>query len=103
MPDEKKITLANATGDNPDVALGLSYYRPAEFAMRGMAKNLFEYDDFVDWYGAEYNLSALNPMVYDQGIYGASETQDFFVLFYRTDILDSLGRKFRRPGKTSRR
>lgn len=91
MPDEKKITLANATGDNPDVALGLSYYRPAEFAMRGMAKNLLEYDDFVDWYGAEYNLSALNPMVYDQGIYGASETQDFFVLFYRTDILDSLG------------
>ena len=91
MPDEKKITLANSTGSNPDVALGLSYYRPAEFAMRGMAKNLLEYDDFVDWYGAEYNLTALTPMVYDQGIYGASETQDFYVLFYRTDILDSLG------------
>jgi ABC-type glycerol-3-phosphate transport system substrate-binding protein len=91
MPDEKKITLANSTGSNPDVALGLSYYRPAEFAMRGMAKNLLEYDDFIDWYGAEYNLSSLNPMVYDQGIYGASETQDFYVLFYRTDILNSLG------------
>ncbi|HWP22470.1 MAG TPA: extracellular solute-binding protein [Candidatus Cryosericum sp.] len=91
MPDEKKITLANSTGSNPDVALGLSYYRPAEFAMRGMAKNLLEYDDFVYWYGAEYNLTALTPMVYDQGIYGASETQDFYVLFYRTDILDSLG------------
>lgn len=91
MPDEKKITLANSTGSNPDVALGLSYYRPAEFAMRGMAKNLLEYDDFVNWYGAEYNLTALTPMVYDQGIYGASETQDFYVLFYRTDILDSLG------------
>ena len=91
MPDEKKITLANSTGSNPDVALGLSYYRPAEFAMRGMAKNLLEYDDFVSWYGAEYNLTALTPMVYDQGIYGASETQDFYVLFYRTDILASLG------------
>ena len=91
MPDEKKITLANSTGNNPDVALGLSYYRPAEFAMRGMAKNLLEYDDFIDWYGAEYNLTALTPMVYDQGIYGASETQDFYVLFYRTDILASLG------------
>ncbi len=91
MPDEKKITLANSTGTNPDIALGLSYYRPAEFAMRGMAKNLLEYEDFLDWYGGEYNLQALAPMAYEDGIYGASETQDFYVLFYRTDILESLG------------
>ena len=30
-------------------------------------------------------------MAYEDGIYGASETQEFYVLFYRTDILDSLG------------
>jgi ABC-type glycerol-3-phosphate transport system substrate-binding protein len=91
MPDEKKITLANATGSNPDVALSLSYYRPAEFAMRGMAKNLLEYGDFTDWYGAEYNLESLAPMAYGDGVYGASETQEFYVLFYRKDILDALG------------
>jgi len=91
MPDEKKITLANSTGNNPDVALALSYYRPAEFAMRGMAKNLLEYDDFLDWYGAEYNLESLSPMAYEDGIYGASETQEFNVLFYRKDILEALG------------
>lgn len=93
MPDEKKITLANSTDSNPDIALGLSYYRPAEFAMRGMAKNLLEYDDFLDWYCEEYNIEALTPMVYEDGIYGASETQDFYVLFYRKDILDMLGLK----------
>ena len=91
MPDEKKITLANSTGSNPDIALGLSYYRPAEFAMRGMAVNLLEFEDFLDWYGAEYNLQALAPMAYEDGVYGASETQEFYVLFYRTDILNSLG------------
>jgi ABC-type glycerol-3-phosphate transport system substrate-binding protein len=91
MPDEKKITLANSTGNNPDLALGLSYYRPAEFAMRGMAVNLLEFDDFLDWYGDEYNIEALSPMAYENGIYGASETQDFYVLFYRKDILDMLG------------
>lgn len=91
MPDEKKITLANSTGGNPDVALGLSYYRPAEFAMRGMAVNLLEFEDFLDWYSPEYNIQALAPMAYEDGIYGASETQEFYVLFYRTDILDSLG------------
>lgn len=90
MPDEKKITLANSTGNNPDVALGLSYYRPAEFAMRGMAVNLLEFDDFLDWYGEEYNLQALAPMAYEDGIYGASETQEFYVLFYRSDILQML-------------
>ena len=91
MPDEKKITLANSTGSNPDIALGLSYYRPAEFAMRGMAVNLLEFDDFLDWYVEEYNIQSLSPMAYEDGIYGASETQEFYVLFYRTDILEDLG------------
>lgn len=91
MPDEKKITMANATGRNPDIALGLSYYRPAEFAMRGMALDLLQFDDFLDWYGAEYNLQSLAPMAYEDGIFGASETQDFYVLFYRTDIMEMLG------------
>ena len=59
--------------------------------MRGMAINLLEFDDFLDWYGAEYNLRALAPMAYEDGVYGASETQEFYVLFYRKDILDSLG------------
>jgi ABC-type glycerol-3-phosphate transport system substrate-binding protein len=90
MPEEGKLTMANATGNNPDAALGVSYYRPAEFAQRGMALNLLEFDDFIDWYGAEYNLEALTPMAFEDGIYGASETQDFFLLFYRTDILDML-------------
>lgn len=93
MPDEKKITLANSTKTNPDLALGLSYYRPAEFAMRGMAKNLLEYEDFMEWYSKEYNIQALAPMAYEDGIYGASETQDFYVLFYRTDITDMLDLK----------
>jgi ABC-type glycerol-3-phosphate transport system substrate-binding protein len=93
MPEEGKLTMANATGNNPDVALGISYYRPAEFAQRGMALNLLEFDDFLDWYGAEYNLESLSPMSFEDGIYGASETQDFFLLFYRTDILDMLNLK----------
>lgn len=91
MPDEKRITMANSTGDTPDMALGLSYYRPAEFAMRGMALNLLEFDDFIDWYSKEFNLESLAPMAYEDGIYAAAETQDYYVLFYRKDILDSLG------------
>jgi len=91
MPDEKRITLANSTGSNPDVALSLSYYRPAEFAMRGMAMDLLQFDDFPDWYGNEYNIASLAPMAYEDGVFGASETQEFYVMFYRRDILEALG------------
>ncbi len=93
MPDENKLTLANSTKTNPDVALGLSFYKPVDFAMRGMAKNLLEYDDFIYWYNEQYNIESLRAMTYEDGIYGAGETQDFYVLFYRKDILDSLGLK----------
>ena len=46
MPNEQKLILSNATGTNPDVVLGLSYYTPYELAIRGAVKNLLEYDDF---------------------------------------------------------
>lgn len=52
-----------------------------------------EYEDFLSFYDSEYNLEALVPCAYDGGVYGATETQDYRVLFYRKDILDTLGIK----------
>jgi ABC-type glycerol-3-phosphate transport system substrate-binding protein len=91
MPNEQKLILANATGTNPDVAIGLNFYTPYEFAIRGAAKNLLEYDDFLQFYNDQYNLEALTPLVYDEGVYGAVDSINFQVLFYRKDILDKLG------------
>lgn len=91
MPQEDKLILSNASGKNPDVVLGTGITTPFNFAVRGIAKNLLEYEDFLDWYGAEYNLEALVPYSFDGGIYGACETAEFRVLFYRKDILDMLG------------
>ena len=91
MPNEQKIILANSSDTNPDAVLGLSYYLPFDLALRGVAKNLLDYDDFISWYSGEYNLDSLTPMSYNGGVYGASETQDFYVLFYRKDILEMLG------------
>ncbi len=91
MPGEDKIILANASGTNPDVALCISYYLPYNFAVRGMAKNLLDYEGFLDFYESEYTLNSLIPMSYDGGVYAASDSQDFQVLFYRKDILDMLG------------
>lgn len=91
MTGEQKLVLANAAGTNPDVVLGVGYGTPFNLAIRGAAKNLLEYDGFLDFYNKEYNLEALVPMCYGDGVYGATESQDFNILYYRKDILNTLG------------
>ena len=93
MPSEQKLVLASAAGTNPDVVIGAGSTTPYKFAIRGAAKDLTEYEDFLSFYDSEYNLEALVPCAYDGGVYGATETQDYRVLFYRKDILDTLGIK----------
>lgn len=91
MPSDTKLTLSNATGSNPDMVLATGIGVPFNFAIRNAAKNLLEYDDFLDFYNENYNLQSLVPTTYGEGVYGAVESQSFSVLFYRKDILDQLG------------
>lgn len=91
MPNEQKLILSNATNSNPDVVLGVNFYTPYELAIRGAAKDLLEYEDFAEFYSSQYNVAGLTPLAYDGGIYGAVDSLNYQVLFYRKDILDSLG------------
>lgn len=91
MPSEQKLILANASGTNPDIAMGVGYSTPFNFAIRNSAKNLLEYEDFLSFYTSCYNSEALTPVCYNDGVYGVIETQNFNVLFYRKDIFESLG------------
>ena len=91
MPNEQKLILANATGSNPDVVLGANINTPFNFAIRSAAKNLLEYEDFITFYNDNYSLESLVPVSYGEGVYGAVESQNFYVLFYRKDILNALG------------
>ncbi|MBE6750249.1 MAG: extracellular solute-binding protein [Ruminococcaceae bacterium] len=90
MPSEQKLILANVSGNNPDVVLSAAYSTPFNFAVRGAAKNLLSYDDFLSFYAENYNLEALIPLSYNGGVYGAIESQDFYCLFYRKDTLEAL-------------
>lgn len=89
MPSEQKLILANAVGNNPDLVI--SSVAPYKYAIRGAAKNLLEYDDFLDVYTKDYSLESLVPMYYNGGVYGVNETRSFSVLFYRKDTLATLG------------
>lgn len=91
MNNEQKLILSNATDSNPDVVLGVNFYTPYELAIRGAAKNLLEYEDFAEFYSSQYNVAGLTPLAYDGGIYGAVDSLNYQVLFYRKDILENLG------------
>jgi len=90
MPNEQRLILANASGTAPDIALGVSNAQPYELGIRGAAKDLRQFDGFAKLL-SQYSPGAILPMIVDDKVFGFPETQDFFVLFYREDILDALG------------
>jgi ABC-type glycerol-3-phosphate transport system substrate-binding protein len=90
MPDESKLILANAAGIQPDVALGVSTDKPYELAIRNALYDLRSFEDF-DAFIRIYSPGALLSYIINDSVYAIPETQDFWVTYYRKDILDSLG------------
>jgi ABC-type glycerol-3-phosphate transport system substrate-binding protein len=89
MPDEARLVLANAAGIQPDVALGVSTGIPYELAVRNALYDLRSFPDF-DSFIRIYSPGALLGYIIDDSVYALPETQDFWVTFYRQDILESL-------------
>lgn len=90
MPDQNKLVLANATGDLPDVAMGIDNWIPYDLALRGITVDLRDYEGYEEIV-SKITPGAMIPYVYETGVYGIPESQDFWVQFYRTDILSNLG------------
>ena len=100
MPDESKLVLANAAGIQPDVAFGVSTNVPYELAIRNALIDLRAFDDF-DEYINVYSPGALLSYVINDSVYAIPETQDFWVTFYRRDIMESLGIREQRRNPTA--
>lgn len=90
MPDQYKLVLANSSGSAPDVATGINYTVPYELAIRGALADLTQFDDFQE-VASPYEEGLFITSTIDDKIYALPETINFWVLFYRTDILDKLG------------
>lgn len=90
ISDDSKLLLANSADQQPDAALGISAWIPNEYGMRGMLYDMSQAEGFSEVISV-FNPEQLIPMVYDGKLYGLPETENFFVLFYRQDILDQLG------------
>ncbi len=90
MPDQYKLVLANTSGKAPDVATGINYTIPYELAIRGALVDMMEFEDFQET-AAPYEAGFFMSSTVNGGIYAMPETMNFYVLFYRSDILDKLG------------
>ena len=84
------LMLAVASGNAPDVALGVDYTSPVEFAFREAVLDLSQFEGF-DELKEQFHETMFVPYEYNGGIFGFPETMDFTVIFYRSDVMESLG------------
>ncbi len=90
MPDAAALTLSNAGGDQPDVALGLAQDTPVDYAMREASVDLSQFSDFEE-VASRFHPGAMRSFGYGEGVYALPETQSYPLLFYRKSILNELG------------
>lgn len=89
MPSEQKLILANSSGQSPDVAMSIDPKLPYELSLRGAIADLGAFGGFKQT-ESRFSPGAMIPFQFDGGVYALPETQNFWVLFYRKDLLDSL-------------
>lgn len=90
MPDQYKLVLANSSGNQPDVATGINYTIPYELAVRGTLVDMTQFPDFQET-ASVYEPGFFLTGTIGDAVYSMPETMNFWVLMYRTDVLDKLG------------
>ena len=92
--DLKLVTntsLLNAmiAGKGPDVALGVANADPVNYALRNAVVDVSKMDGYEE-ISKQFYPSAIEPFSFNGGVYAMPETQNFPVMFYRTDVLEQL-------------
>ena len=88
--DSNTLLPAVVAGTGPDVALSVFNHIPVDYALRDATVDLTQFDDFEE-VASEFGESVFVPYEFDGGIYALPETQNFSVMFYRTDIMEEIG------------
>ncbi len=76
----------------PDVSLHMSRTEPVNLGMRGALYDLTNFSDYEEVLKC-FQPGADVPYRYKDALYALPDTQTFFMMFYRTDVLESLGLK----------
>lgn len=99
------VLLAQVSGHGPDVATGMPATTPVDFALRGGAYDMTQFPGW-DTVNKQFVPDATLPYQYTDpsghtGIYGVPETQGMTMLFYRSDILNTLNNGLKVPIPTT--
>ena len=89
MPDQYKLVLARSSGSAPDVATGINYTIPYELAIRGALKDMTSFEGFRETASVYEPGFFLTGTIGDE-VFSMPETMNFWVLFYRTDVMEKL-------------
>lgn len=81
---------ATLSGQGPDVALGVGNDLPMNYGLRSALQDLSEFEDF-DEIKQRFHSSAMVPYKYGDSYFALSETESFYMLFYRKDVFNELG------------
>ncbi len=81
------------SGNSPDLYLHLARTETVNLAMRGVLYNLNNFKDLDSVLSENFMKGAETPYIYQGGCYSLPDTQQFYVMFYRKDILGKLGIK----------
>lgn len=90
MPNQNKLILANSAGKQPDIALGVGYALPFDLAIRDALADLTQFEDYEEVV-SKVAPNLLIPGMIGEHSYAIPETMNFYVMFYRKDILEQLG------------
>lgn len=87
---EGALVKATLAGQGPDVNIFTSRGEAMNLAFRGAVTPINEMDGFEQMQ-TEYSDSAFVPYEYDGSAYAVPETQEFYVMYIRTDVFEDLG------------
>ena len=88
--DQGALLNAVLAGRGPNVVLSVGANVPVDYALRGAAVDLTQFEGWEEVF-SHYSPSSYEQYGLDGAIYGLPETQTFSVMFYREDVLDELG------------
>lgn len=88
--DPTALLNAVLAGRGPNVVLSVGADQPVNYALRGAAEDITQFDDWEEVF-SHYTPSSYEQYGLDGHIYAIPETQTFNVMFYRKDVLEEMG------------
>lgn len=77
------------SGKAPDTTIFMGRGQPVNLAIRGALMDLTQFSDFQEVYDS-FGESAMRPYRFQNGYYALPDTESFYMMFVRTDILEEI-------------